>query len=428
MDRRQFLTNAALGGLALTTTSGFAKSQVSDDDWPRFTGNLELDTTTESFWLQLRNQFDLPGGYLNFENGYFSLMPISTLEFHQKREKYVNSYNSHYMRNEQESAWTQAKKSLADFLNAPEAEIAFTRNTTESLNIVISGYPWKKGDEVVIGNQDYGSMVASFKQVEKRFHIKVKVASVPQFPQSDDEVVTAYFRHVTPKTKAIHLTHLINLTGHVIPVAAIAAEAHKRGIEVIVDAAHSNAHIAYTLPQLGADYVAASLHKWLSCPLGTGYLWMKKEHIPKIWPLMGDSDFPENDIRKFEHQGTRPVHTFETIEKAIAFHNRIGGILKEKRLKYLSRKLCSAIADTKGIYINTPWQQETRNSAIVNIGIDGYTPAALAKTLESNFGIYTVAIDHPASGLKGVRITPHLYTITDEVNALAEALKKIAVF
>lgn len=427
MDRRQFLSNAALGSMAIAVPARFINHSKEDIEWPAFTGNVQSDVVNEAFWEQLRQHFDLPTNYTNLENGYFSLMPKSTLEYHQEREKYVNSHNSYFMRREQEAAWLDAKSNLSTFLGVTNTELVLTRNTTESLNIIIAGYPWKKGDEVVIGNQDYGSMVAAFLQAEKRHRIKVKTASIPLLPKDDAEIIDAYFTHVTKKTKVIHVTHLINITGQVLPVKAICQEAHKRGIEVMVDAAHSNAHIVFKLPELEADYVGASLHKWLQCPLGTGFLWMKKQHISKIWPLMADNDYPANDIRKFEHQGTRPVHTFETISKAIDFQNRIGSVLKEQRLKYLSKKLCAAIANTQGIHIHTPWQDENRNSAIVNIGVDGYTPAALAQKLLTDYGIFTVAIDLPSAGLQGVRITPHLYTSANEMLAMAEALKKISV-
>lgn len=328
------------------------------------------------------------------------------------------------MRREQEVAIESSRKALATFLEVPTEELALTRNTTESLNTLISGYPWRKGDEVVIGNQDYGSMVAAFKQAEKPFGIVIKVADVPLTPFLPDEVVKAYSSLFTANTRMVHLTHLINLTGQVIPVAQIASLAHEKGIEVAVDAAHSVAHLDFKLPDFQADYVGASLHKWLCNPIGVGFLWMKKSHIQKIWPLMGDTDYPDTDMRKFEHQGTRPIHSLMTLPTAIALHHNIGSNLKMQRLKYLMRSCCERIADHPGIAINTPWNREDANSAIVNVAVKGFTPQQLADRLLKEFSIFTVAIDHPA--VKGVRITPHVFTSVQDVVTLADALIQLA--
>jgi selenocysteine lyase/cysteine desulfurase len=380
--------------------------------------------TDEAYWDQIRLFYAKPKGFINLENGYFSPQALPTLYAHQKLESDVNTRTSWFMRREQEAAIESSRQALATFLGVPAEELALTRNTTESLNTLISGYPWRKGDEVVIGNQDYGSMVAAFKQAEKRFGIVIKVADVPLTPFLPDEVVKAYSSLFTANTRMVHLTHLINLTGQVIPVAQIASLAHEKGIEVAVDAAHSVAHLDFKLPDLQADYVGASLHKWLCNPIGVGFLWMKKSHIQKIWPLMGDTDYPDTDMRKFEHQGTRPIHSLMTLPTAIALHHNIGSNLKMQRLKYLMRSCCERIADHPGIAINTPWNREDANSAIVNVAVKGFTPQQLADRLLKEFSIFTVAIDHPA--VKGVRITPHVFTSVQDVVTLADALIQLA--
>jgi selenocysteine lyase/cysteine desulfurase len=236
--------------------------------------------------------------------------------------------------------------------------------------------------------------------------------------------VQAYTSLFSPRTKLVHITHLINLSGQLVPVAAIASKAKAAGIEVAVDSAHSVAHIAFTIPGLQADYVGASLHKWMCNPLGAGFLWMKKEHIGKIYPLMADEEFAKNDIRKFEHQGTRPVQTLETLKESIKFHNRIGSQLKQNRLRYLMRYWVDKVKDIDAIKINTPYENEDRHGAIANIAVKGFTPAQLTEKLLNDHKIFTVAIDHPA--IKGVRITPHIYTTVEELDKLGYALKEIA--
>ncbi|MFY7947512.1 MAG: aminotransferase class V-fold PLP-dependent enzyme [Bacteroidia bacterium] len=421
MKRRNFLGHSAawVGALSLSPLENSA-ALLPMPQAPKH-GNPATD---EAYWDQIRLFYAKPKGFINLENGYFSPQALPTLYAHQKLESDVNTRTSWFMRREQEAAIESSRQALATFLGVPAEELALTRNTTESLNTLISGYPWRKGDEVVIGNQDYGSMVAAFQQAEKRFGIVIKVADVPLTPFLPDEVVKAYSSLFTANTRMVHLTHLINLTGQVIPVAQIASLAHEKGIEVAVDAAHSVAHLDFKLPDLQADYVGASLHKWLCNPIGVGFLWMKKSHIQKIWPLMGDTDYPDTDMRKFEHQGTRPIHSLMTLPTAIALHHNIGSNLKMQRLKYLMRSCCERIADHPGIAINTPWNREDANSAIVNVAVKGFTPQQLADRLLKEFSIFTVAIDHPA--VKGVRITPHVFTSVQDVVTLADALIQLA--
>lgn len=222
----------------------------------------------------------------------------------------------------------------------------------------------------------------------------------------------------------VHLTHLINLSGQVIPVAKIAREAKKQNVLVAVDSAHAVAHLNFGIADLEADFVGASLHKWLCNPLGAGFLWMKKEQIPTIWPLMGDTSQPQNNIRRFEHVGTRPIQTLQCIPESITFHNKIGGALKEKRLRYLMQYWTSKIASIPKIIINTPWESNSRCGAIANVAIEGYTPGKLAEVLFSKYRIFTVAIEHPA--INGVRITPHLSNNLEDLDALINALTEIS--
>ncbi len=379
----------------------------------------------EIYWKKVRTLFQVPEGFINLENGYFSPQPKSTLAFHQNRESYINKNTSWFMRKEQSQAIEASRNNLAAFLGCLTNELALTRNTTESMNIVINGYPWAFGDEVVIGNQDYGSMVSAYHQAAKRYGIIIKVAEIPLHPQSIEEVVSAYTKLFTSRTRLVHITHLINLTGQVIPVAAIAERAKSAGVEVMVDSAHAVAHLKFMLPDLNADYVGASLHKWLCNPLGAGFLWMKSEHIHKIFPLTADEDYPINDIRKFEHQGTRPIQSLETIAESIKFHESIGSELKQNRLRYLMRYWVNQVKSIPKITINTPTLNDSECCAIANIAMEGFTPGELAETLLKEHGIFTVAIDHVA--VKGIRVTPHLYNTIEELDQFVKALKKIAI-
>ncbi|MCX6190630.1 MAG: aminotransferase class V-fold PLP-dependent enzyme [Bacteroidetes bacterium] len=411
-------------GLSLVNSDHLMANQVNTDSASLCPEGTGVQVNDEQYWTKIRALFNIPTQFINLENGYFSPQPKSTIAVHQKREDYINTQTSMFMRKEQATSIEASRTSLAHFLDCPSVELAFTRNTTESMNILIAGYDWKVGDEVIIGNQDYGSMVDAFHQAAKRYGIVIKVAEIPLHPESEDDLVRAYTRLFSSQTRLVHLTHLINLTGQVIPVAQIADKAHLAGVEVAVDAAHSVAHLQFTIPELKADYVSASLHKWLCNPLGAGFLWMKQEHISRIFPLTADGEYPVNDIRKFEHQGTRPIHTLETIHESIRFHQKIGSKLKQDRLRFLMRYWVTKVVDLPRIKINSPYLHDYSCSAIANVAIEGYTPAKLSDRLFAEYGIFTVAIDHPA--VQGVRVTPHLYTSLEELDKLVLALKQMA--
>ena len=425
MKRKLFIKQAGfmLSAMPLSaiSKSNILKVKEDLDSIKNYPGeNLVED---EKYWSLIRNMFNYSKDFTNLENGYFSPQPLSTEQFHQSKEHDINQRTSWYMRKELRADLEKTRKILSEFMGCESEELAITRNTTEGLNTIISGFPWQKGDEVIIGNQDYGSMVAAFKQMEKRAAIVIKIAQIPLHPKSDEEIVDAYLSLATSKTKVIHLTHLINLSGQLLPAKKIIDAAHLIGIEVIVDAAHSVAHIDFIPSQLNADYFAASLHKWLCCPLGVGVLIINKKHINKIWPLMADDEFESTNIRKFEHQGTRPPQTIIAIKEAIKFHNAIGSKMKQDRLRYLKNYWVSKIKDLPNVTLNNS-MDEHRGGAIANISIKAYSPQQLMDKFWNDYKIFTVAIDHPF--IKGVRITPHLYTLTSDLDLLIKAIKEIA--
>lgn len=426
LNRRDFIQNSMLTGIGITLggPTDMINQNLKNEDVAFIPAGSNDKVQDEAYWKQIRGMFQTTDDFINLENGYFSPQPKTTLAFHQAREQYVNTRTSWFMRREQEAAISSARNELAAFLGCVPNELALTRNTTESMNILTSGYPWKAGDEIIIGNQDYGSMVSAFHQVSRRYGVIIKVAQVPMHPMSEAEVVNAYSSLFTKRTKLVHLTHMIHLTGQIIPVTQIAVRAKGAGIEVSVDVAHSVAHVQFNILELEADYVAGSLHKWLCNPLGAGFLWVKQERIRNLYPLMADEEFLDNDIRKFEHQGTRPLQTLDTIKESIRFHKTIGGELKQNRLRYLMRYWVNKVVMTPGIKINTPYNNVNQHGAIGNIAIDGYTPEALADKLLSDYKIFTVAINHDI--VKGVRITPHIYNSLEELDKLVVALNEIA--
>lgn len=379
--------------------------------------------TDEDYWEQIQKAFSPSPDYINLENGYFSPQPKETLDALVANIKYINSNTSYYMRRKRTEEKEAIREKLAKLAGVSPEEIAITRNTTESLDIIISGLDLAEGDEAVMTNQDYSSMIQAFDQQSRRFKIKQTQIEIPILPKNKMEIVRAYEKAITDKTKVFLISHVVNATGTVLPVKEVAEMAHQNGIELINDAAHSFAHLNYKIPDLNSDYLGASLHKWLCNPLGAGLLYIKKEKIAKVWPLMGDASRDATDIRKFEHNGTQPVWTWQTISNAIDFHESIGAERKQERLKYLKHYWTDKVKDMPEIEFNTPLADEF-TSAIANIKVKGHEPKDVAKYLLEEHNIWTTRKPSPA--LDGVRITPHLYTKLSDLDTLVSALHQLA--
>ncbi len=314
---------------------------------------------------------------------------------------------------------------LAAMAGCGADELVITRNTTESLDTVISGFDWKPGDEAVMASHDYGAMLNQFALQARRYEMVNKIVNLPLHPLSDEEIVQRYAEAITPRTRLLMVCHVVNLTGQVLPVKKVAEMAHARGVDVMVDGAHAFAQLEYRIPDLGADYYGASLHKWLGCPLGAGILYVRKDRIAKLWPVFAAGGEDDDDIRKLNHTGTHPAHTDLAIEDAITFHEKLGIARKEARLRYLQQYWTSRVRGKPRIVLNTP-ADPARTCAIANVAIEGIPPHDLAQRLMDEHKIWTVAITRPTAGIEGVRITPHVFTTTAELDTLVLALEKIA--
>jgi selenocysteine lyase/cysteine desulfurase len=427
----------------MTTLSkrDFLKSTVGLGfaDWTQWTNHLTEQLSTqlsrvahlsaeqlaqdEDFWLTIRKKYSLKPDYINLENGYYSMAAQPVLEGFVKHVRDINREASYYMRTRQFDDKLTMRTQLAQLLGCATEELIVTRNTTESLDTVIAGYDWKPGDEAVMAEQDYGAMLDMFKLQARRYGIVNRVISLPNHPSSDEQIVALYRQAITPRTRLLMVCHMVNITGQILPVRQIADMAHEQGVDVLVDGAHALAHVQFDIKDLHADYYGSSLHKWLGCPLGAGILYVKRENIRKIWPMFGESGFADDDIRKLNHTGTHPVHTDLAIADAIAFHKMIGIERKEARLRYLQQYWTSRVRNLPNVQVNTPADPQ-RACGIANVGISHLKPGELAKTLLERYKVWTVAIDY--AQVHGVRITPHLYTTTAELDRFVEAIRQLA--
>ncbi|MFT5568071.1 MAG: selenocysteine lyase/cysteine desulfurase [Cyclobacteriaceae bacterium] len=425
-SRRSFLQRVGglgVGGLGLTSFAPILNKELDLLLQEKSSRDPEVLAKDESYWYPVQKAYVQSSHFINLESGYFSPQSQEVMEAQLRNIQMINEQPSFYMRRRQFDEKRAVKMKLAQLAGVSPEEIVITRNTTESLNTVILGMKLAPGDEVIMSSQDYGSMLEAFAMRSARYGSRNVIIDLPLIPSSDEDVLDRYEEAITPRTKAIHVTHMINLTGQILPVRKLADLAHKNGLEIIVDAAHSFAHLDYKLPELDCDYYGASLHKWLCAPLGSGILYMKKQNISKLWPLYGDVNMPSDDIAKFEHIGTHPVSTHLTISSAIEFHLAIGAAYKEARLRYLKDYWIDQVKELPNLIVNTPLSKN-RSCALANVGVKGMKPSVLASKLYDDFRIFTVAIER--DGVQGIRVTPHLYTRLDQLDQLVAALKQLA--
>ena len=424
--RRSFLQKlSAVAGLSATpaffhTAQGKAllQSFANLEHTP-----IEDNIQDETFWYQIKQAYTVSPNIINLNNGGVCPAPKVVQEAVERYNKLSNEAPSYYMWRILDQGREPVRRKLAELAGCSPEEVAINRNSSEALETVIFGLPLKAGDEVVLTKQDYPNMINAWKQREKRDGIVLKWISF-DFPIEDEALITQKFVDAfTPKTKIVHVTHLINWVGQILPARAIADAAHARGIEVVLDAAHSFAHIPYRIPDLGCDYFGTSLHKWLCAPIGSGMLYIKKDKINKIYPLFAAPEPDSNDIRKFEHLGTRAFPIEQAIGQAIEFHHMIGSERKAKRLHYLKNYWAQKVQEIPEIEIHTSLDPRF-GGAIALVSIAGKTPGEVSSLLFRNYKIHTTSIVW--ENISGVRVTPNVYTTTRDLDVLIKALKEIA--
>jgi selenocysteine lyase/cysteine desulfurase len=419
MNKRNFLKNLALTGIA--SSASFQAFSKTIDAYAHL-NPVDL-AKEEDFWKKIRDGYKLKPDYINLENGYYCFVPTETLENYISHIREINYQGSWYFRTVQWENKDKAAARLAAAFGGSPDEVAITRNATESLDIIISGYPWQKGDEAIFAEQDYGSIQNMFILASRRHGITNKIVSIPNHPKSDEEIVKIYEDAITPNTRLMMVSHMINITGQILPVRKVCDMAHKHGVDVMLDGAHCIAHFDFKIDDLNCDYYACSLHKWLSVPLGSGLLYVKKDKINKIWPLLAPYELDHANIKNLNHIGTHPVATDLAVNNALDYFEKIGADRKEARLRYLQLYWSEQVRNVPKININTP-ADPARSCGIANVGIDGLDPTEMAKILLDKYNIYTVGINY--AGVVGCRITPNIYTSTEELDVFVNALKEIA--
>jgi len=425
-DRRKFLQKAtALSSVALAASIP-SWARDLDKAFQAAKGiSADKMATEEEFWYYIQQAFTVSPGIINLNNGGVSPAPKTVQDAMKRYYDLCNEAPSYYMWRILDQGREPLRANLAKLAGCSAEEIAMNRNSSEGLETVIFGLQLKAGDEVVLSKQDYPNVINAYKQREKRDGIKLVWINLDLPSENEDYLAGQYTKAFTSRTRVVNITHVINWNGQVLPVKKIAGEAHKKGIEVVVDGAHSFAHLDFKIPDLDADYFATSLHKWLYAPIGAGLLYVRKEKIKTIYPMFATADDPlKDDIRKFESLGTRPFFIEQAIGKAVEFHDMLGSERKQKRLHYLKNYWMERVKDLPKVRFNTSMDPKW-GGAIGNIGFDGKKPGELDAFLMDKCKIHTTTVVW--ENISGVRITPNVYTTIKNLDVLVEGIRAYAL-
>jgi selenocysteine lyase/cysteine desulfurase len=423
--RRTFLeTGGALGAAAFALrANGLAEVEAATAavvDRP-----ADEVARDETYWREIQQAFTLDRTLINFNNGNNCPSPRVV---HEAMKRYLDMANMLPIvyRAQTERNFEGMRRAMAKEFGCDPEEIAFTRNASESLQIVQNGIDLQAGDEVVTTEQDYPRMLTTWDQRMRRDKIKLTRLQFPA-PTTGDDLYQRFEKAITPRTKVFHFCHITNLTGQLFPVQRLSRLARQRGILSIVDGAHALAQFPFQLRELEMDYYGTSLHKWLLAPTGTGLLYVRKERIAKTWPLQAAPTRDDSDIRKFEAIGTHPAGIRAAIAEALAFHQAIGGERKAARLRYLTMRWANALRSNPRIKIHSSLEPgQTWGLALV--GIEGIESRALAQFMMDKYRIVINAIvagdlPGPQFPYEGLRVTPNVYTTLEEVDTFIEAMQ-----
>lgn len=388
----------------------------------RYDRSPEEAASDESFWFEVQQAFTVDRSLVNLNNGGVSPSPAIVQDAMKRHLDFSNEAPSYTMWRILEPRREVVRERLARYAGCDPEELALVRNASEGVQICQFGIDLAPGDEVLTTNQDYPRMLACFRQRERREGLKLELVSIPVPAEDPREVVARFEERITERTRLILCCHVVNLTGQILPVRDIARMAHARGIRVLVDGAHSFSHFPFTLPELECDYFATSLHKWTFAPHGTGLLFVRRELIESLWPMMAADEELKGDIRKFEQIGTHPAAPYLAIAEALFFNQGIGLERKAARLRFLRDRWARRLAGHDRVRLHTSLSPE-HSCGIATVELDGIDPGKLNGHLFEEHRIIVTPIQHDE--FQGIRVTPSVYTTLEEIDRFIDAMETV---
>lgn len=429
LNRRSFLGTVSLPAAAAASAFVFRPTELRADaidiamDLARHPGSATDVVDDEDFWFEVQAAFTVDRTLVNLNNGGVSPAPRLVQDAMKRHQDYSNLAPTYTMWEILEPQREATRKRMARAWGVDAEEIAFTRNASESLQTMQLGIDLQPGDEVLTTTQDYGRMITTFRQRERREGIVLKQIRLPVPAEDPAEVVRLFEEAITPRTRMILACHMINLTGQILPVTELTAMARRHGIPLVIDGAHALAHFDFDLGQLDVDNYSTSLHKWLFAPHGTGMLYVRRNKIPDVWPLMAAPEAKDDDIRKFEEIGTHPEAPYLCIGEALTFHEGLGPARKAERLVYLRNYWAEPLLEHDNVRLHTSLEPGMA-CGIANVEVVGIEPNALRDYLWDAHRIITVSINH--ADFRGLRISPSVYTTLPELDRFVDVMSAVA--
>ena len=416
--RRKFVSSIVGAGVSLPVMRESAFRRLFEAE-PIATGRRPTTVAEdETYWREIQRAFDLDRTMTNLNNGGCSPAPTHVLEQMIRDLRFSNELPVEHMWRVLEPRIESVRRDLAKDFGCDPEEMAITRNASEANETMIFGLDLKRGDEVVFTTQNYPRMQNAWRQRERRDGVVLRAVKIETPVKSTKSYVDQIAAAITPRTRVIEVMHISFQTGYIAPVREIVDLAKPKGIQVFVDGAHAFAHFPFTRDDLGCDYYGTSLHKWLHAPIGTGFLYVRRDRIKSLWPLMAGSIEQEDNIRKYEEIGTHPAANHNAIAVAIAFNRGIGMDRKIARLRYLrDRWAKQLLAASDRVHMFTPIGPN-ESGAIGVFGVEGMDMGTLGGWLHSKHRIVTTPM--VTDEFKGMRITPNVYTTVDEIDLFAD--------
>ncbi|MDA0329576.1 MAG: aminotransferase class V-fold PLP-dependent enzyme [Gemmatimonadetes bacterium] len=428
-SRRRFLGTmslpaaAAAAGLTFRPTELRASAIDIAATLAKHPGTAADVADDEDFWFEVQGAFTVDRTLVNLNNGGVSPAPRLVQEAMKRHQDYSNLAPTYTMWQVLEPQREATRARMAREWGVGSDEVAFTRNASESLQTLQLGIDLQRGDEVLTTTQDYGRMITTFQQRERREGIVLKQIRIPVPAEDPAEIVRLFEAGITPKTRMILACHMINLTGQILPVTELTAMARRHGIPLVIDGAHALAHFDFDLGELDVDNYSASLHKWLFAPHGTGFLYVRRDKIADVWPLMAAPETQNDDIRKFEAIGTHPEAPYLCIGEALSFHQGIGPARKAARLVYLRDYWADPLLENDNIRLHTS-RRPGLSCGIANVEVVGLDPNDIRDYLWNEHRIITVSINHDE--FRGLRISPSVYTTRSELDRFVDVMDRVA--
>ena len=424
--RREFFRS--LGGVAGATLMGnWLTPAKAKESLSLLTQHQHLSikqaTMDEDFWFEVKQAYSSSNSLINLNSGGVSPHPKMVQEKVAAYSQFANEAPGYYMWRVMGRLRDSIRRQLAELGGCKPEEVAIMRNATEALETAICGLNLQAGDEILTTNQDYPSILNTLDMISRRWGVRIKKIPIPVPAEDTDEIVRRFERAISKQTKAMVFCHMINLSGQILPAKEICAMARKKGVQTIVDGAHSFCQLEFSISDLGCDYFGTSLHKWLCAPFGTGMLYVKEDRIADLWPLYGHPEAEQDSITKFEHMGTRSFPIELGIADAIAFHNGIGTARKSARLRYLKDYWVNQVKNVEGFSLNTSLKPDF-SCGIANFALEGWKASELSTEFLVKHHIYVTTTNH--EDIQGVRISPNVFTSLKELDHLVDTIGILA--